>query len=137
MDTGLSHTYRKVSERQLLHPSGNYIESFKFIFHLFLDCSSHSSIDVYKTVFFRLFHHDTINNKMLKFNYFFTLLVVGIVQLTIVNGLYFHIAETERKCFIEEIPDETTVLGKCIAYRESRKILIGRKSDCYFYKHLQ
>lgn len=28
-----------------------------------------------------------------------------------VNGLYFHIAETERKCFIEEIPDETMVTG--------------------------
>lgn len=27
-------------------------------------------------------------------------------------GLYFHIAETERKCFIEEIPDETNVIGK-------------------------
>ena len=27
------------------------------------------------------------------------------------QGLYFHIAETERKCFIEEIPDETTVIG--------------------------
>ncbi|KAK7571819.1 hypothetical protein V9T40_014291 [Parthenolecanium corni] len=26
------------------------------------------------------------------------------------DGLFFHIAETERKCFIEEIPDETTVL---------------------------
>lgn len=26
-------------------------------------------------------------------------------------GLYFHIGETERKCFIEEIPDETTVIG--------------------------
>jgi len=32
-----------------------------------------------------------------------------------VNGLYFHIGETERKCFIEEIPDETLVVGnyKC------------------------
>lgn len=28
-----------------------------------------------------------------------------------VCGLYFHIAEGERKCFIEEIPDDTTVLG--------------------------
>lgn len=28
------------------------------------------------------------------------------------HGLYFHIAETERKCFIEEIPDETTVMSK-------------------------
>lgn len=27
-------------------------------------------------------------------------------------GLYFHISETERKCFIEEVPDETTVIGK-------------------------
>jgi len=27
------------------------------------------------------------------------------------SGLYFHIGETERKCFIEEIPDETMVTG--------------------------
>ncbi|KAK5650514.1 hypothetical protein RI129_001543 [Pyrocoelia pectoralis] len=27
-----------------------------------------------------------------------------------VCGLYFHIGETERKCFIEEIPDETSVI---------------------------
>ncbi|XP_014204986.1 transmembrane emp24 domain-containing protein eca [Copidosoma floridanum] len=26
------------------------------------------------------------------------------------SGLYFHIGETERKCFIEEVPDDTTVL---------------------------
>lgn len=26
-------------------------------------------------------------------------------------GLYFHIGETEKKCFIEEIPDETMVIG--------------------------
>lgn len=36
--------------------------------------------------------------------------VVTLFELT--NGLYFHIGETERKCFIEEIPDETTVLGE-------------------------
>ncbi|KAK9738207.1 emp24/gp25L/p24 family/GOLD [Popillia japonica] len=29
---------------------------------------------------------------------------------TFANGLYFHIAETERKCFIEEIPGETSVI---------------------------
>ena len=28
------------------------------------------------------------------------------------QALYFHISETERKCFIEEIPDETMVVGK-------------------------
>jgi hypothetical protein len=27
------------------------------------------------------------------------------------HSLYFHIGETERKCFIEEIPDETNVVG--------------------------
>jgi len=31
--------------------------------------------------------------------------------LSAVSGLYFHIGETERKCFIEEIPDETMVVG--------------------------
>ena len=33
-------------------------------------------------------------------------------QLCHVNSLYFHIRETERKCFIEEVPDETLVVGK-------------------------
>ncbi|VDN02383.1 unnamed protein product [Thelazia callipaeda] len=28
-----------------------------------------------------------------------------------VRALYFHISETERKCFIEEVPDETRVAG--------------------------
>ena len=29
-------------------------------------------------------------------------------------ALYFHIGETEKKCFIEEIPDETMVIGTFI-----------------------
>ncbi|XP_023238180.1 transmembrane emp24 domain-containing protein eca-like [Centruroides vittatus] len=35
-----------------------------------------------------------------------------------IHGLYFHITEVERKCFIEEIPDETLVVGnyKCQLY---------------------
>ena len=32
------------------------------------------------------------------------------------TGLYFHIGETERKCFIEEIPDETMVTGNYKVY---------------------
>ena len=28
------------------------------------------------------------------------------------HGLYFHMGETEKKCFIEEIPDETMVIGE-------------------------
>ena len=39
-------------------------------------------------------------------------IVTFLVALPLSNGLYFHIAETERKCFIEEIPDETMVTGK-------------------------
>jgi hypothetical protein len=34
-----------------------------------------------------------------------------VLLLPVCSGLYFHISETERKCFIEEIPDETTVIG--------------------------
>ncbi|KAI1730093.1 hypothetical protein Ddc_02772 [Ditylenchus destructor] len=32
--------------------------------------------------------------------------------LSVCRALYFHIAETEKKCFIEEIPDETMVIGR-------------------------
>ena len=28
------------------------------------------------------------------------------------SSIYFHIPETERKCFIEEIPDETMVMSR-------------------------
>jgi len=37
--------------------------------------------------------------------------LIFILYLSSVSALYFHIAETERKCFIEEIPDETMVIG--------------------------
>lgn len=39
------------------------------------------------------------------------------VLFTVLNfgaALYFHIGETERKCFIEEVPDETLVVGEFI-----------------------
>lgn len=38
-------------------------------------------------------------------------LILVTLLVNFCSGLYFHIGETERKCFIEEIPDETTVLG--------------------------
>lgn len=41
-----------------------------------------------------------------------SLVVLFVSLISVCQGLYFHIAETERKCFIEEIPDETTVIGK-------------------------
>ncbi|CAH2229790.1 transmembrane emp24 domain-containing protein eca [Pararge aegeria] len=37
-------------------------------------------------------------------------LVILVFILDLVSALYFHIAEGERKCFIEEIPDDTTVI---------------------------
>ncbi|CAL1673633.1 unnamed protein product [Lasius platythorax] len=39
-----------------------------------------------------------------------SIFVVFLCVLNFGTGLYFHIGETERKCFIEEIPDDTTVL---------------------------
>lgn len=33
------------------------------------------------------------------------------VLLSVGNGLYFHISETEEKCFIEEVPAETMIVG--------------------------
>ena len=30
------------------------------------------------------------------------------------NALYFHISETETRCFIEEVPDETLIVGECV-----------------------
>ena len=46
----------------------------------------------------------------------FVVLLLGLIQiwgeLNRVEALYFHIRETERKCFIEEVPDETLVVGK-------------------------
>ncbi|KAL1123004.1 hypothetical protein AAG570_003328 [Ranatra chinensis] len=40
----------------------------------------------------------------------FVYLVCAGLVLPFGSALYFHIGETERKCFIEEIPDQTTVL---------------------------
>ncbi|XP_059141499.1 transmembrane emp24 domain-containing protein eca-like isoform X3 [Physella acuta] len=52
-----------------------------------------------------------------------TVVVLAISFLQVSYGLYFHIGETERKCFIEEIPDETMVVGnyKVQAYDHNTK----------------
>jgi p24 family protein alpha len=39
-------------------------------------------------------------------------LLVSICCVFQVQSLYFHIRETEKKCFIEELPDETLLVGK-------------------------
>lgn len=43
-----------------------------------------------------------------------TFLFVLFSTLLTASALYFHIGETEKKCFIEEIPDETMVVGKSL-----------------------
>lgn len=40
-----------------------------------------------------------------------TIIVCFIAQWG-VNGLYFHVGEKEKKCFIEELPEDTMVTGK-------------------------
>uniref|UniRef100_A0A6M2DX85 Putative emp24/gp25l/p24 family of membrane trafficking n=1 Tax=Xenopsylla cheopis TaxID=163159 RepID=A0A6M2DX85_XENCH len=43
--------------------------------------------------------------------YLSKILVIAVIAYAeLCSALYFHIGETERKCFIEEIPDETTVI---------------------------
>lgn len=39
-------------------------------------------------------------------------------------ALYFHIGETEKKCFIEEIPDETMVIGKLLSVSRAELIAL-------------
>lgn len=42
----------------------------------------------------------------------FYLLVVFSLMLNYATGLYFHLAEGERKCFIEEVPSDTMVTSE-------------------------
>ena len=39
-------------------------------------------------------------------------LLVGVLCISACHGLYFHIGETEQKCFIEEVPSETMIVGE-------------------------
>jgi len=45
--------------------------------------------------------------------------VILLSVLCLSSGLYFHIGETEKKCFIEDIPDDTMVVGKALFLSES------------------
>lgn len=51
-------------------------------------------------------------------------LLVFLLCVQYSSGLYFHIGETERKCFIEEIPDETTVLGNFVFKHDGLNIQV-------------
>ncbi|CAF0876121.1 unnamed protein product [Rotaria sp. Silwood1] len=45
-------------------------------------------------------------------SFLFIIVFIAIQLILPAHLLYFHIRETERKCFIEEIPDQTLVIGK-------------------------
>ena len=59
-----------------------------------------------------MFFRHSSNSVIMYQKYLFTFIIL----LPFTSGLYFHIGETERKCFIEEIPDETMVTGEEIFY---------------------
>lgn len=44
----------------------------------------------------------------------FTLSLIFFVSINVfrVDGIYFHIRETESKCFIEEVPEDTMIVGQ-------------------------
>lgn len=39
-------------------------------------------------------------------------LILVAVFVGLCQGLYFHIGETEQKCFMEEVPAETMIVGE-------------------------
>jgi len=46
------------------------------------------------------------------------------------SALYFHIGETEKKCFIEDIPDETMVVGEAVRRVYSKHMARCRPMLC-------
>ena len=40
------------------------------------------------------------------------LVLVGLWCVSLSRGLYFHIGETQQKCFMEEVPSETMIVGE-------------------------
>ena len=53
-----------------------------------------------------------IHVDVLKMDSLVNIFVILLSFLCFSSGLYFHIGETEKKCFIEDIPDDTMVVGK-------------------------
>ena len=63
----------------------------------------------------------------------FLLVVLQLWSQFGVDGLYFHIRETEKKCFIEEVPDETLVVGKLIRSRFLNLPKLGLFNKCFLF----
>ena len=52
----------------------------------------------------------------------FSQILISSLLLSGVASLYFHIQETEKKCFIEEIPDQTMVTGKVFPFEQHTQV---------------
>lgn len=61
----------------------------------------------------------------------FVVLVYVLLPVNFTHGLYFHMGETEKKCFIEEIPDETMVTGEFFTMLLTLEVNFF---DCTFFK---
>ncbi len=60
----------------------------------------------------RLFERQRIYFRIKVYKMKSYILLVVSIYLSKCSALYFHMGETEKKCFLEEIPDETMVTGK-------------------------
>ena len=61
----------------------------------------------------------------------FVVVVYVLLPVDFTHGLYFHMGETEKKCFIEEIPDETMVTGEFFTMLLTLEVNFF---DCTFFK---
>lgn len=72
--------------------------------------------------------------------------VLTLLLLALLSGrvpaLYFHIGELEKKCFIEEIPDETMIIGERLTlaasggkFRGARKVYKRRERVVNHVEH--
>ncbi len=44
----------------------------------------------------------------------FSFLLLLVLTVGLCRGLYFHIGETDQKCFMEEVPAETMIVGETV-----------------------
>lgn len=58
-----------------------------------------------------------------------SLFLLNVICCSFVSCLYFHIGETEKKCFIEEIPDETMIIGEWRGKVQSNRLKLKSESD--------
>lgn len=53
-----------------------------------------------------------------------SLTIVVAFAANFASGLYFHISASKRKCFVQDIPDSTTVVGKWIEAKQTHFVTL-------------